>query len=190
MKPAKETKIGAGEPSPSPAGAKKAGHDSSVEATATGIIEALDDAWLPHMYRERILTMRTRAHRLEVPAKRAPVEVQHTLLGVELKVGRRRLSCPDLATARYLAVFARGGCAAVAVPYDITRTSPLADDLESAWQRMLLLIEHFGQGRSSAFRTRVRATLLNRLREEIELAGAGTLIPHFNQNTKQRQRHV
>ena len=162
----------------------------SAEAIGTQIKESLGEAWLPRLYRERILTLRTRSHHLPMAAKDAPVDVQHTLLGIELKVGRRRLSCPDLATARYLAVFARAGCTAVAVPYDITRISRLADDLESAWQRMLLLIEPFTEGRSRAFRSRLRTMLINDVRREIEQAGAGTAIPQFNQNTKQRQRRT
>ena len=53
------------------------------------------------------------------------------MLGIELKVANRRLLCPDLATARYLSVFARLGCDVIAVPYDITQISRIADELES-----------------------------------------------------------
>ncbi|MFN7929268.1 MAG: hypothetical protein U0Y68_15240 [Blastocatellia bacterium] len=87
------------------------------------------------LYRERILPMRTRKYELKAPTKPALVEVLHTLLGIELKIGKRRLWCPDLATARYLAVFARLGLEAVAVPYDTRPNFRLADDLESAWFR-------------------------------------------------------
>ena len=142
--------------------------------------------WLPRIYRERILPMRTRAHHLSVPAKKAAVEIQHTLLGVELKVGRHRMTCPDLATARYLAVFARAGCSDVAVPYDISRISSLADELESSWHRMLLLVEHVAADGNVAFRSRLRNLIIGEVRREIAEAGAGTLIPQFNQNTKQR----
>jgi len=162
----------------------------SSEALALEIEAALDASWPPRIYRERILPLRTRSYRLPQATGKADVIVQHTLLGVELKVGHRRLSCPDLATARYLSVFARLGCAAVAVPYDITRTSPLADELESSWQRMLLLIEHEAGARSRAFRARVRRLLLSKARGEIEQAGAGTAVPQFNQNTKQRLRRT
>ncbi|HVG33322.1 MAG TPA: hypothetical protein VM911_09585 [Pyrinomonadaceae bacterium] len=95
--------------------------------------------------------------------------------------------CPDLATARYLAVFARAGCADIAVPYDITQISRLADELESSWHRMLLLIEKLGEKRSQTFRARLRTLLLNELQAEIREAGAGTPVPQFNQNTKQRR---
>ena len=149
--------------------------------------EKLGEVWLPRLYRERILKLRTRSHELPVPAKENRVEIQHTLLGVELKTGRRRILSPDLATARYLAVFIRAGCGAVAVPYDITKISLLADELESAWHRMLLLIEQAAPERSPAFRTRVRSALITDIRKEIAEAGAGTAIPQFNQNTKQRR---
>ena len=95
--------------------------------------------------------------------------------------------CPDLATARYLAVFARCGCSAVAVPYDISRISRLADELESAWHRMLLLVERAGRERSASYRSRLRNLLIADVRREIEEAGAGAAIPQFNQNTKQRR---
>jgi len=60
----------------------------------------LNNAWLPHIYRERIRSKRTRSYRFDALTKTNRVEIQHTLLGVELKAGPRRLLCPDLATAR------------------------------------------------------------------------------------------
>ena len=112
--------------------------------------------------------------------------IQHTLLGVELKIGRRRLLCPDLATARYLSIFARAGCADVAVPYDITKTSQLADELESAWHRMLLLADRNAALESDRFRSRLHGLLIAKLRAEVAAAGAGPGVPEFKQSTSQR----
>lgn len=160
---------------------------AAATSVVSEIINELGEVWLGHLYRERILSLRTRSHQLNVPAKVNQVEVQHTLLGVELKAGKRRILCPDLATARYLSVFARVGCAEVAVPYDITQISRLADELESAWHRMLLLVEHLAAERTEQFRARVRSLLVTEARREITEAGAGSAIPKFNQNTKQRR---
>ncbi len=160
---------------------------ASLAQAAEEIKARLGELWLPRIYRERILPMRTRSHQLHVATKKADVDIQHTLLGVELKIGRHRMSCPDLATARYLAVFARAGCTEVAVPYDISRISRLADELESSWHRMLLLVEHVAGEREPAFRSRLRNLLIEDARREIAEAGAGTAIPQFNQNTKQRR---
>jgi hypothetical protein len=73
------------------------------------------------------------------------------------------------------------------VPYDITQTSRLADDLESSWYRMLMLIEHLTAERGARLRNKVRENLIAGEREEITAAGAGPAIPQFIQNTKQRK---
>ena len=158
----------------------------TAEDYAEQVKSELADTWLPMIYRERILKMRTRSYTFGPLPRKPHVEIQHTLLGVELKVGSRRLLCPDLATARYLSVFARLGCQEVAVPYDITRISLLADELESSWHRMLLLANLKAAGRAQTFRTRIHGLLIATLRGEISAAGAGTAVPEFRQSTKQR----
>jgi hypothetical protein len=172
------------------AGAKQKERPASVESLVAEVKERARDDWPPRIYRERVLAMRTRSHGVPALTRNAGVEILHTLLGIELKVGRRRIACPDLATARYLSVFARAGVSEVAVPYDITKISRLADDLESAWQRMLLLAEHVTQGRAGAVRSRVRSAVVKEVRREIEEAGAGTAVPQFNQNTRQRPQRI
>jgi hypothetical protein len=112
------------------------------------------------------------------------VEIHHTLLGIELKAGRRRMLCPDLATARYLSVFARLGCENVAIPYDITKISLVADELESSWHRMLLISDRLTASRGKAFQTRLRRQIIAKVRAEVNQAGAGPRVPEFRQNTK------
>ncbi len=158
----------------------------TAEACAQQIREQLGDAWLPQIYRERILKLRTRSYHFETANTPKRIIIQHTLLGVELMVGRKRLLCPDLATARYLSVFARLGCKDVAVPYDITKISQLADELESSWYRMLLLADQEARDKSASFKTRVRGSLVATIRAEITTAGAGTRIPEFKQSTRRR----
>jgi hypothetical protein len=160
----------------------------TVEACAHQIRDQLGDAWLPRIYRERILKLRTRSYHFETANTPKRIIIQHTLLGVELKVGRKRLLCPDLATARYLSVFARLGCKDVAVPYDITKISQLADELESSWYRMLLLVDQDCKNKSTSFKTRVRGSLIANIRADIMDVGAGTKIPEFKLTTRYRQR--
>jgi len=159
----------------------------STNDRAEEIKSLLNQSWLPRLYRDRIMSLRTRSYHLGALPRNTRVEIQHTLLGVELKIGRRRLLCPDLATARYLSVFARAGCQNVAIPYDITQISWLADELESSWQRMLLLIDHYAAGRPEVLRTRIRGLLIAKLRNEIAEAGAGPSVPEFRQTTRQRR---
>ena len=156
----------------------------TVDACAQQIRERLGETWLPRIYRERILKLRTRSYHFAIEGAPKRILIQHTLLGVELKIGRKRLLCPDLATARYLSVFARLGCKDVAVPYDITKISQLADELESSWYRMLLLVDQEARAKSTSFKNRVRGSLVAEIRAEIAAAGAGTRIPEFKQSTK------
>lgn len=160
----------------------------SLESQAQLIQGQLGESWLPRIYRERILKLRTRSYHFESAKPSARVDIQHTLLGVELKIGRRRLLCPDLATARYLSVFARLGCPDVAVPYDITKISHLADELESSWYRMFLLVEQEARADSARFNARLRGLLIAKIRADIEEAGPGTRIPEFRQTTRQRAK--
>jgi hypothetical protein len=148
--------------------------------------EKLADVWLPLIYKEKVRTQRTRAHRLEILQRENRATIQHTLLGVELKVGNKRFSCPDFSTARYLQIFARLGCEAVAVPYDITKISTLADELESSWQKSLLLLEEAARDKTASVRGRMRSSLIKEIRDEIDEIGAGSLMPEFKQSTKQR----
>jgi hypothetical protein len=154
---------------------------------ASQIRDQLKENWLPVIYRDKIRTLRTRAVRLDVPEREnSSAEIQHTLLGVELKTGKKRLSCPDLSTARYLQVFARLGCPEIAVPYDITKISTLADELESSRQRTLLLFEEAAKEKPASVRGRLRSALIKEIRQQIAEVGAGDLMPEFRQSTRQR----
>ncbi len=153
---------------------------------ADEIHKTLGSEWIPDIYRHKIRAQRTRSYHLEVPERENRSEILYTLLGIELKIGKKRFACPDLATARYLRVFARIGCRELAVPYDITKISTIADQLETSWQRMLIILDDQSRGKPVQAKGRVRSAVLRSIREEIAEIGAGTAIPAFKQTTKQR----
>ena len=159
-----------------------------AEDIAAEVTRKLGDSSIAAIYRDKVRSQRTRSFQLGRPSTNSTVQVQHTLLGIELKVGNRRLLCPDLATARYLSVFARLGCGVIAIPYDITQISWIADELESSWHRMMLLTEHLTEGRSGRLRGMVRRHLLGETRAEIESLGAGSKFPEFDQAPRRRPR--
>ena len=141
-----------------------------------GLRANLGELWIPEIYREKVRTTRTRSLEMAIPQRENSPEISHTLLGIELKVGKLRIATPDLATARYLCVFARLGCVEVAIPYDISKISGIADILETGWQRMNLLL----QGTT----TRTRNLAIKTIRLEIAEIGAGDLMPEFNTPTR------
>jgi hypothetical protein len=149
---------------------------------AAAIRDDMADAWLPSIYREKVRSGRTRAYKLDIPARQNQAEIQYTLLGIELKVGRRRFACPELATARYLRVFAGIGCREFALPYDISQISGIADELEISWQRSLVLLDKAKVDRNEGL-----ARLVKAVRAEIAEIGPGEAMPLFDRETKQRK---
>jgi len=148
----------------------------------------LADAWLPIVYADKVRSQRTRSYSLDIQPRQHRPEILHTLLGIELKVGNKRFACPDLSTARYLRVFARAGCREFAVPYDITKIPAAADEFETSWHRMLLLLEDAVKGRPASAMGRLRSNLIRVIREEIEKIGPGEKMPEFRRDTKHRKK--
>lgn len=144
-----------------------------------GLKANLGELWIPEIYRDKVRSLRTRSLQMNVPERENVPEISHTLLGIELKVGKLRIATPDLATARFLCVFARVGCREVAVPYDISKISGIADILETGWQRMNLLLH--------GTTTRTRNLAIKTIRAEIAEIGAGDLMPEFNTPTRRTQ---
>jgi hypothetical protein len=153
----------------------------------TALREAAGENWIPAIYRDKVRALRTRAFTLGVTARKNDPEILFTLLGIELKVGRRRLSCPDLSTARYLRVFARVGVNEIAVPYDISKIAALADELESSWRHTLLLLEKLNLDENT--QSRARSALIRAMRQELAGIGSGPAMPEFKQTTKQQKYH-
>ena len=145
----------------------------------------LGPEWLPSIYAEKIRKGRTRSHKLDIAKRENVPLIQYTLLGIELKVGRKRFACPDLATARYIRVFARLGCREFAIPYDISTISGLADELETSWQRSLILLEKAAELDGPAS---TRGKLVKAMREDIAEIGPGQAMPLFDRETRQRQQ--
>jgi hypothetical protein len=156
-------------------------------SVSDSIREQLGEDWLTILYRDKVRTQRTRSFQFGIEPREQNVEIFHTLLGIELKVGKKRITCPDFSTARYLSIFARIGCNDIAIPYDITKISTLADELESSWQKTLLLFNELTLGKSASVRGKFKAQLLKEIRRDIKEIGAGALIPEFKQSTTQRK---
>ena len=159
-----------------------------VSKTLDAIAARLGDRSIDSLYRDRVRSQRTRSYALNAPKRTSSIDIQKTLLGIELKIGRKRLLCPDLATARFLAVFAGLGVGEVAVPYDITQVKRLAETLEEAREEWRAVFEGETAGMTPQIKGRIRAAWLERQRAAIAQSGAGPIMPEFDQSTRQRRR--
>lgn len=85
--------------------------------------------------------------------RKCDARIIQTFLGWEVKMGRKRVTCPDLVSARYVQLFACLGMKSVRIPYDPTRTRLILDGLEPCIERIRLIVE---QESSSTDRRRKR----------------------------------
>jgi hypothetical protein len=167
---------------------RKASRPLTAQAIVGEIRLLMNGQSIEAVYRGQVMSNRTRSYHIGVVHNHADISVIYTLLGFELKIGRRRLLCPDLATARYLSVFARLRCVDIAVPYDITRVSQIADELESIWQRLLLLAGRLTLERSARLRAKVVNSLIEDTRSAIYQLGAGEPFPEFNEPRRRKRQ--
>lgn len=86
------------------------------------------------LYVERVLA--TRHREVTLRGRKCHAVILRTLLGFEVKAGRRRIGCPDLVTARYLRAFAEIGAQTVRIPYDPTLTKDIVNDVESILEKI------------------------------------------------------
>ena len=86
------------------------------------------------VYCQQVLPFKTR--KIPLPGRKCSAQIMYTFLGYEVKTGRRRITCPDLVTARYLKVFLEIGMKRVLIPYDPTRTARLIDRLEKDFETL------------------------------------------------------
>jgi hypothetical protein len=124
---------------------------------------------------------------MEIPERENVAAIMQTLLGVELKIGRRRIACPNLVTAQYLQIFASLGCREIAVPYDITELDKIAGVLGTARDKTLEALDSISSDMAPQHLGRLRSALFRHMRKEIRSVGAGELMPLFNKSTKQRK---
>jgi hypothetical protein len=153
---------------------------------ATEIKESLDAEWIPAIYREKVRTQRTRSYHINVPRQENQAEILYTLLGIELKSVNTVFPAP-IVDRQIFTGFCAHWLLGRGDPYDITKISTLADELEISWHKTILLFEEKASERIASARGRMRSQLIREIRQEIEEIGAGALMPEFKQTTKQRE---
>jgi len=89
---------------------------------------------LGRTYKDEVLSGRTRV--VSLPGRKCEPRILNTFLGFELQVARKRITCPDMSTARYLRIFAEVGMPSVRAPYDPTLTTCVLPQLEQALKRI------------------------------------------------------
>jgi len=90
------------------------------------------------IYAQEVLSRHTRV--VSLPGRKCQPQIVDTFLGYELKAFRRRITCPDMSTARYLRIFAELGMPAIRTPYNPTHTIRVVPELERSLKQIKELL--------------------------------------------------
>jgi len=121
---------------------------------------------LGRTYGEEVLSERTRV--VSLPGRKCEPRILNTFLGFELQVAQKRITCPDMSTARYLRIFAEVGMPSVRAPYDPTLTTCVLPQLEQALRKIkdLLLEENLDR---KQHQSKLR-NIYRKIRDQLKLA--------------------
>ena len=102
------------------------------------------------IYRDRVLPLQTR--QVTLLGRKCHAVLMKTFLGYELQLGRKRITCPDLITARYLRIFAELGVRTIQIPYNPARTASIFPDLEESFVAIQQIVKEEAGEKSDAKR--------------------------------------
>lgn len=116
------------------------------------------------LYREHVLGGRVRF--VSLPGRKCSPRIMDTLMGFEIRAGAHKVICPDITSARYLAIFTELGLGRICIPYDPTRTARILPELEDSFRRVKEFLSGDPDARTARQRMgRTYAKLRERLRK-------------------------
>ena len=134
--------------------------NSETEMLEAKAQETIDSFVL--FYKENALSLPCR--KVELTGRKSKnSKIISTLLGFELQIGKKRFSCPDMATALFLRIFSLIGSREVMVPLDPTRTADMVPELENRLNQIFKIITHLEDNDK-----RLARLLHNRLKSKIK----------------------
>ena len=133
-------------------------------------------AKLGRTYGEEVLSERTRV--VSLPGRKCEPRILNTFLGFELQVAQKRITCPDMSTARYLRIFTEVGMPSVRAPYDPTLTTCVLPQLEQALRKIkdLLLEENLDR---KQHQSKLR-NIYRKIRDQLKLAEKAAPGPDYS----------
>lgn len=126
---------------------------------------------LSNTYAQDVLSRKTR--RVPLLGRKCSPTIIYTFLGFELKAGRKRVTCPDMSTARYLRIFAELGMSSIQTPYDPTQTSRFLPELERYLEKIkeLLLEERLPREQHQLKLRRIYSLIRDKLKQAERKSG-------------------
>lgn len=145
---------------------KKANEGINLDLLAQNVLSRLGDNNLTTFFKERIATVP--CYTLDLPKWADPIEIENSLLGWRLKIGKKAIDCSSEAQARYLRIFAEMGWDHVPAPQDDGYLPSIVDEWEKLFEEIqAVLEEHTLSILQRTVRERVTDAVWEKLKEEM-----------------------
>jgi len=97
---------------------------------------------------------------LDLPERAEPIEMENSLFGWRLKIGRKFIDCSSEIQARYLRVFAEMGWDRAVVPKDSNYLATIIDQWENLFDKAHVTLEEYT---SSILQNKTRDLLIHKV---------------------------
>ena len=121
-----------------------------VNKTKEGIdIDSLTQDILGHMGEYNLITFykskiaKASCYGIDLPERAEPIEIENSLFGWRLKIGRKVIDCPSEVHARYLRVFAEMGWDKATIPKDSDYLATIINQWENLFQAVKATLEEY-----------------------------------------------
>lgn len=120
---------------------KKNKEGLDVNLLAQNILSHLGEDNIAIFYKNRIA--KTSCYSIDLPERAEPIEIEKSLFGWRLKVGRKVIDCSSEVQARYLRVFAEMGWDKAVVPKDSDYLVIIIDLWENLFEKAQAALEEY-----------------------------------------------
>lgn len=145
---------------------KKTNEGINLDLLAQNVLSRLGEVNLTTFYRERIATVP--CHTFDLPKRDEPIEIENSLLGWRLRIGKKAIDCSSEAQARYLRVYAEMGWDHVPIPQDDGYLPSIVVEWEKLFgETQIVLEEHTLSILQRRVRERVTDAVWEKLKEEM-----------------------
>jgi type I restriction-modification system DNA methylase subunit len=145
---------------------KKTKEGIDLDLFSQNILDRIEQDNLSTFYKERIATVPS--YSLDLPKPEVPIEIENSLFGWRLRIGKKSIDCSGEPQARYIRVFVEMGWDRTLVPKDDTYLSSIIDQWETLFEKARATLR---EQTSSILQNKIRDLLIHkvwaRLREQM-----------------------
>jgi type I restriction enzyme M protein len=145
---------------------KKTKDGLDLDLLVQNVLDRIGEDNLVTFYQHRIAAVP--CYSLDLPKPEEPIEIENSLFGWRLQIGKKAIDCSSEAQARYLRVFAELGCDQTLVPKDDAYLSSIMNQWESLFEKaQAALQEHTSSILQNKTRDLLIHTVWATLREQM-----------------------